>query len=96
MGIAILPRYVASGTLAAGEVVTVLEDFSLPGQELHAVFPSPKQVPRKALALIDFLIPQFKADWWERRSPAKAVETPKHKEPPKTRQSRGKPGIQAP
>ena len=54
MGIAILPRYVASASLAAGEVVTVLEDFSLPGQELHAVFPSPKQVPRKALALIDF------------------------------------------
>ena len=96
MGIAILPRYVASASLAAGEVVAVLEDFSLPGQELHAVFPSPKQVPRKAQALIDFLIPRFKTDWWERRSPANAVEIPKHKEPPKTRQSRGKPGVQVP
>jgi DNA-binding transcriptional LysR family regulator len=96
MGIAILPRYVASASLAAGEIVTVLEEFSLPGQELHAVFPSPKQVPRKALALIDFLIPQFKEEWWDRRSPANTVETPRRTEPLKARQSRGKPGIQVP
>lgn len=66
MGIAILPRYVASASLTAGDLVTVLDEFGLPGQDLHAVFPSPKQVPQKVLALIDFLIPRFKGEWWDR------------------------------
>jgi DNA-binding transcriptional LysR family regulator len=38
----------------------------LPGQEVHAVFPSPKLVPSKVRSLIDFLVPHFQGRWWER------------------------------
>ena len=68
LGIAILPRYVASGALATGEIVAIMEEYSLPGQDLHAVFPSAKQVPRKAAALIDFLLPRFTNNWWDRHA----------------------------
>jgi DNA-binding transcriptional LysR family regulator len=66
-GIAILPRYVASAALAGGTLVPIMKEYALPGQDLHAVFPSPKQVPPKALALIDFLLPRFRENWWEHR-----------------------------
>lgn len=65
LGIAILPHYVASPSLKAGDIVPVLEDFSLPQQELHAVFPSPKLVPQKVAAFIHFLIPRFEGTWWD-------------------------------
>jgi len=64
-GIAILPLYVASASLKSGRVVSVLEDYILPQQELHAVFPSPKLVPEKVGAFIRFLLPRFEGEWWD-------------------------------
>ena len=64
LGIAILPAYVAASSLKSGTIVRVLEDYVLPEQELHAVFPSPKFVPQKVTAFIHFLLPRFKAQWW--------------------------------
>jgi DNA-binding transcriptional LysR family regulator len=69
-GIAILPRYVASTALFAGDIVSIMEKYALPGQDLHAVFPSPKQVPQKALAFIEFLLPRFRGHWWDEGSPS--------------------------
>ena len=64
MGIAALPVYVAARSLGTGHVVQVLADFPLPSQEIHAVFPSPKLVPGKVTALIDYLLAAFAhADW---------------------------------
>ncbi|HEX6708628.1 MAG TPA: LysR family transcriptional regulator, partial [Albitalea sp.] len=40
-GLAALPRYAAQESLRTGHVQVVLEDWSLPSQEIHAVFPSP-------------------------------------------------------
>lgn len=73
LGIAILPNYVASPSLKSGAIVRVLEDYSLPQQELHAVFPSPKLVPQKVAAFVHFLIPRFEGAWWdiERGHPAR-------------------------
>ena len=42
-----------------------LEDFILPQQELHAVFPSPKLVPEKVGAFIRFILPRFEGEWWD-------------------------------
>ena len=64
LGVAALPWYVAGDSLAAGAVVEVLGD-SLPEQEIHAVFPSPKLVPRKVQAFVAFLQGRFGARWWE-------------------------------
>jgi DNA-binding transcriptional LysR family regulator len=66
MGVAALPWYVAADSLAGGAIVEVLKGHSLPEQEIHAVYPSPKLVPQKVLAFIAFLQGRFEGRWWER------------------------------
>lgn len=66
LGIALMPRYVASESLASGKVQAVLADHSLPEQEIHAVFPSPKLVPGKVSGFVAFLQGHFDEGWWER------------------------------
>jgi DNA-binding transcriptional LysR family regulator len=66
LGIAGLPWYVAHDSLASGQVVEVLKGSSLPEQEIHAVFPSPKLVPGKVQAFVAFLQGKFGGRWWER------------------------------
>jgi DNA-binding transcriptional LysR family regulator len=65
MGIAALPWYVAADSLASGAIVEVLKGHSLPEQEIHAVYPSPKLVPQKVNAFIAFLQGRFGGRWWE-------------------------------
>lgn len=65
LGIAAMPSYVAADSLASGQVLEVLADHSLPEQEIHAVFPSPKLVPGKVQALVAYLQGRFAERWWE-------------------------------
>jgi DNA-binding transcriptional LysR family regulator len=65
MGVAALPWYVAADSLGSGAVVEVLKAHSLPEQEIHAVFPSPKLVPGKVQAFVAFLQGRFGPRWWE-------------------------------
>jgi DNA-binding transcriptional LysR family regulator len=67
MGVCVLPWYVAQEALSKGEIVRVLEGFAPPAQEMHAVYPSPKLVPRKVSNFIAWLKLQLEGDWWERR-----------------------------
>ena len=64
LGIALMPRYVASESLASGKVLEVLGDHALPEQEIHAVFPSPKLVPGKVSGFVAFLQGRFDEGWW--------------------------------
>ncbi|MEK9802935.1 MAG: LysR family transcriptional regulator [Curvibacter sp.] len=64
-GIAAMPRYVASDSLKSGHVVEVLKGHTLPEQEVHAVFPSPKLVPGKVLAFIAYLQSRLGPQWWD-------------------------------
>lgn len=64
LGIALMPRYVASESLATGKVREVLGDHALPEQEIHAVFPSPKLVPGKVSGFVAFLQGRFDEGWW--------------------------------
>ena len=64
LGIALMPRYVASDSLASGHVAEVLADHGLDAQEIHAVFPSPKLVPGKVSSFIAFLQGRFGERWW--------------------------------
>ncbi|RZL91990.1 MAG: LysR family transcriptional regulator [Variovorax sp.] len=66
LGIALMPRYVASDSLASGKVVEVLPGHALPEQEIHAVFPSPKLVPGKVSSFVAFLQGRFGEGWWAR------------------------------
>lgn len=66
LGIAAMPRYVASDSLASGQVVEVLKNHTLPEQEIHAVFPSPKLVSGKVLAFMAYLQGRLGImRWWE-------------------------------
>ena len=66
LGLAVLPRYVATRSLADGAVVELLAEHTLPAQEIHAVFPSPKLVTTKVAGFIAFLQQHFRPDWWLR------------------------------
>ena len=44
----------------------MLADHSLPAQEVHAVFPSPKLVPSKVTGFIAFLQRELDGEWWRR------------------------------
>jgi DNA-binding transcriptional LysR family regulator len=68
LGVAILPWYVARESVADGSVKPILERYTLPTQEIHAVFPSPKLVPGKVNAFIEFLREGMEGAWWERGS----------------------------
>jgi DNA-binding transcriptional LysR family regulator len=64
LGVAALPRYVAQDSLTSGALVQVLEDWRLPSQEMHAVYPSPSLVPAKVSGLVAWLQGQFGEKWW--------------------------------
>ena len=64
LGVAVLPWYVAQGSVKAGAVLPLLEKWALPVQEVHAVFPSPKLLPSKVRSWCDFLAPRFADGWW--------------------------------
>jgi DNA-binding transcriptional LysR family regulator len=66
LGIAVLPWYVARESVADGSVVPILERHTLPTQEIHAVFPSPKLVPGKVSSFIEHLRGALEGNWWER------------------------------
>ncbi len=66
MGLAVLPWYVASGSVNEGALVALLDDYSLPSQQVHAVYPSPRLVPAKVTAFIEWLQQQLSGEWWRR------------------------------
>jgi DNA-binding transcriptional LysR family regulator len=67
MGLAVLPCYVAQESIDGGSLLPLLERWTLPAQEIHAVFPSPRHVPEKVNAFISWMQGQFDGDWWTRK-----------------------------
>ncbi len=82
LGIAILPLYVAHASLARSELRQLLPEYALPGQEIHAVYPSPKFVPAKVSALIAFLAARFDGEWWRDAALAQPRERRRASSPP--------------
>ncbi len=66
LGIATLPSYVANDSLASGALVTTLSAWSLPTQQIHAVYPSPRMIPAKVLRFVEWLQDEFHDEWWAR------------------------------
>ncbi len=64
MGVAALPWYVAHESVKSGVVVPLLTDWTLPPQEIHAVYPSPRLVPAKVSGFVAWLQGQFGDAWW--------------------------------
>jgi DNA-binding transcriptional LysR family regulator len=53
LGIVRSPDFVAAESLAAGRVVTLLEDYELPPSGIHFLYPADRRVTAKLRALID-------------------------------------------
>ena len=70
MGVAALPAYVANESLRTQALVPLLAGWSLPSQEIHAVYPSPRLVPAKVNEFIGWLQGQFGTSWWSDEKPA--------------------------
>ena len=64
LGIAALPNYVAHESVRSGALRAVLAGFTLPSQEIHAVYPSPRMVPAKVLEFVEWMQGQFGPAWW--------------------------------
>ena len=64
MGVAALPWYVAYESVRSGAVAPILADWTLPSQEIHAVYPSPRLVPAKVSGFVAWLQGQFRESWW--------------------------------
>jgi len=75
MGIAALPWYVAHASVQSGAVRPILGDWSLPSQEIHAVYPSPRLVPAKVRSLITWLKAEIGDGWWTDAAEATASAT---------------------
>lgn len=69
-GIAALPLYVAGESIARDDLERLLTAYTLPSQEIHAVFPSPKMVPSKVTAFVEHLKAHFaRPDWYVAAAP---------------------------
>lgn len=64
LGLAALPSYIVHESVESGALVTLLPDWALPRQEIHAVFPSPRLVPAKVRGFVAWLQDQMGEDWW--------------------------------
>lgn len=64
LGLAALPTYIVHESVESGALVTLLSDWALPRQEIHAVFPSPRLVPAKVCGFVAWLQAQMGEDWW--------------------------------
>ena len=69
MGLALLPRYVVRTDLEAGALVSVLADYALTAQEIHAVYPSPRYQPARVRVFIEFLRERFADGSWNAARP---------------------------
>lgn len=65
LGIAALPWYVAHDSVRDKQLTPVLAAWSLPEQEIHAVYPSPTLVPSKVSTFVEFARERFGPRWWE-------------------------------
>jgi DNA-binding transcriptional LysR family regulator len=64
LGIAALPAYVVDEAVKNGSLVPILCDWTLPRQEIHAVYPSPRMVPAKVSGFVEWLQEQLTDLWW--------------------------------
>jgi len=58
-GVVMLPTFIVWDALAKGDLVPILENYSLVTMHAYAVYPSTGYLPRKVRSLIDFLVERF-------------------------------------
>ncbi|MDO8335532.1 MAG: LysR family transcriptional regulator [Candidatus Saccharibacteria bacterium] len=63
-GISLQPTYMASDYIAAGKLVAVLPEWSVPELAINALYPSRRHLPAALRAFLDFLVKRFENTSW--------------------------------
>ncbi|RNF29834.1 LysR family transcriptional regulator [Massilia aurea] len=64
-GLAWRSMWEVAGQITSGELVTVLDEFAAPGNDIHAVFAQRRHLPLRIRAFVDFLRRSYAApDYW--------------------------------
>ena len=67
-GIIILPTFIVWKALEKGDLVPILENYSMAIMHAYAIYPATRYLPLKVRSLIDFLIDRFgDAPYWDRK-----------------------------
>jgi len=65
-GLAWRSMWEVGAQIASGELVTVLDEFAAPGNDIHAVFAQRRHLPLRIRAFVDFLRRSYAApDYWQ-------------------------------
>ena len=66
-GIVVLPTFIAWQALAAGELVQVLENCTIPSLDAYVVYPQNRFLPQRSRALIEFMAKRFGDEpYWDK------------------------------
>ncbi|MCY1297289.1 LysR substrate binding domain protein [compost metagenome] len=60
MGVAVIPDFIARPKIAAGELVTMFDDFLPRDRGIYAIYPHRRYLPAKVRTLVDFLHAWFR------------------------------------
>ncbi len=61
-GVGLMPSWLFSDALAAGELVRILEDWPVPNLPIYAIYQARRQVPQRVRLLVDYLSERFSHD----------------------------------
>lgn len=65
-GVALRPIWDVWDALESGQLVRILQNYTLPSFPIHAIYPSKQLLPRKTKLFLDFLLGQFRnSPYWE-------------------------------
>ncbi|WP_292894628.1 LysR family transcriptional regulator [Nitratireductor sp.] len=62
LGVARLPNFIADNDIAAGRLVEVLADYTMPSRPLYALYPDRKLMPKKLQVFLDFVAKNLTID----------------------------------
>lgn len=69
-GIGIMPTFIAYRSIATGELVTVLDDYSQPPINMYTVYPQSRYLANKTRLFIEFLADYFgDTPYWDSELP---------------------------
>jgi DNA-binding transcriptional LysR family regulator len=64
-GIALLPTYCVGSDLRSGDLVRVMEGYTVADEQVSVIFPHRNLLPMKSRLMIDFLAERFRTPPWE-------------------------------
>ena len=67
-GILITPSFISWEAFASGELVPILQDYTIPDMNAYAVYPQARNLSRRTRLLIDFLVERFgNKPYWDQK-----------------------------